>query len=475
MALKVTINYKPRSFQKQVHDSKARYITVVAHRRFGKTVLALNHIVRAALRHKGRYAIVCPLFDQARSIYWTSGLIEKYVLREMYAKIDGIRMIIYFKNGSTLEFAGSDNPRKYNKYRGAQFDGLVMDEFSDHDYTGWKTVFRYTIAAQKDDTFRGGWVMFTGTVKGENHLWREFQRTGANRASFLFKASETGLLSPEDIEEIRRECDGDESIMLQELECIPMHYSGLVYPEYGSHNIVEPFDVPVHWGWGFSLDHGLNNPTSFGVWRIDPEGNLFRVAEYYKAKTQLDKNVEGIQKLLVSLNAPKIENIEIIADPSIWNENMQGVKVVENRIVYTKYSLRDEYTDHGLVGLVKGQNDKKAGISRMKSFLMYNPERIHPITKQKGAPKLFVFRDKCPAFTKEIASYRWKEKRENLNDPDEPVKLDDHAMDETRYFVMSRPAYSEEKKDIAPTREDRLQELIKNGGVQKKEELNYFD
>ena len=41
---------------------------------------------------------------------------------------------------------------------------------------------------------------------------------------------------------------------------------------------------------------------------------------------------------------------------------------------------------------------------------------------------------------REIKKYRWKE------DEDEPVKRDDHAMDELRYYLMSRPTPQEERR-----------------------------
>ena len=50
----------------------------------------------------------------------------------------------------------------------------------------------------------------------------------------------------------------------------------------------------------------------------------------------------------------------------------------------------------------------------------------------EGKPGLFIF-SSCPMMIREIKQYRWKE------DEEEPVKRDDHAMDELRYFIMSRP------------------------------------
>lgn len=437
--IEVTIPYKPRAILKQVHECQARYVTLIAHRRCGKSIWALNHIQRKALQKKGRYAIVCPLYTQANSVYWLSGLVDKYVPNEVVKKKSANGMIIHYKNGSILQFLGSDASEPH---RGSQFDGLVMDEFSDHDYTGWQSVFRYTIIAQTDSSFSGGWVVFMGTLKGENHLWQEHNRKGPNRASFLFRASETGLLSAEDIAEIREECDGDESLLMQELECVPLHYSGLIFKEFGDHNRIEPFDVPFNWGFGYALDHGANNPTAFGVYRIDPEGNVYKVAEYYKAKDIITNHAPYIRSMRQK------EDVSIIADPSIFNNNLQSP------LKPHAYSVVDEYEDHGIGNFVKANNSVIAGINRMREYLRFDPSRIHPRTGAKGAPKFFVFKDACPMFEKECKNYRWKEKKEAFNDPDEPIKLNDHAMDETRYFLMSRPAVPDVEVRKKPTADD---------------------
>ena len=51
----------------------------------------------------------------------------------------------------------------------------------------------------------------------------------------------------------------------------------------------------------------------------------------------------------------------------------------------------------------------------------------------EGKPSLFIF-STCPMMIKEIKQYRWRADGEN----EEPVKKDDHAMDELRYYLMHR-------------------------------------
>ena len=45
----INIPYKPREYQKEVHDNKKRFTVLVCHRRFGKTVLAVNEMIKTCL------------------------------------------------------------------------------------------------------------------------------------------------------------------------------------------------------------------------------------------------------------------------------------------------------------------------------------------------------------------------------------------------------------------------------------------
>lgn len=131
---------------------------------------------------------------------------------------------------------------------------------------------------------------------------------------------------------------------------------------------------------------------------------------------------------------------------------MQKQQVTKNKVENIVFSVVDEYKELGVDGYIKANNDVQAGIARMKKYLRIDPEHIHPLTGQKGSPRFFVVEGSSPAFEKEIRNYRWKEKKDGLNDPDVPVKLDDHAMDECRYFLMSRPEHERQEIKKHPTR-----------------------
>ena len=73
----IKIPYTPRKHQAFLHKkiSESRWNVLVCHRRFGKTVCMINHLIRSALLSKQknpRYAYIAPTFKQAQSMAWDS-------------------------------------------------------------------------------------------------------------------------------------------------------------------------------------------------------------------------------------------------------------------------------------------------------------------------------------------------------------------------------------------------------------------
>ena len=54
-------------------------------------------------------------------------------------------------------------------------------------------------------------------------------------------------------------------------------------------------------------------------------------------------------------------------------------------------------------------------------------------------PKLFIFAN-CVEMINEFKTYRWAPNTTGSGEKDEPEKENDHALDELRYLIMSRPA-----------------------------------
>ena len=72
----------------------------------------------------------------------------------------------------------------------------------------------------------------------------------------------------------------------------------------------------------------------------------------------------------------------------------------------------------------------------------------------EGKAKLFIFRN-CVNMIREIKGYFW-------GNNDAPTKKDDHAMDELRYYIMSRPEvpkFEVKKTEIERDKEKLIRRL----------------
>ena len=107
----IEIPYKPREHQLKIHEllDSNRFAVVVAHRRFGKTVAALNHLIREAVlnqKEAPRYAYIAPTYGQAKRVAWD--YLVKYT--EPLGGTNNISELRVDFWGRRIQLYGSDNP-----------------------------------------------------------------------------------------------------------------------------------------------------------------------------------------------------------------------------------------------------------------------------------------------------------------------------------------------------------------------------
>lgn len=174
--------------------------------------------------------------------------------------------------------------------------------------------------------------------------------------------------------------------------------AGAVYPmfSYERNTFTTP---PERFSrYAVSCDYGTVNPASFGLWG-ESGGVWYRIDEYY-----YDSKEKGIQrtdeehyKALEKLCGDrKIEMI--VCDPSAASF-IQCVK------------------RHGKYNITQGKNDVISGIRLVGDMLRSGKIRISR---------------SCTDALREFSLYRWDEKA----GMDCPIKENDHAMDDIRYFAL---------------------------------------
>jgi PBSX family phage terminase large subunit len=171
---------------------------------------------------------------------------------------------------------------------------------------------------------------------------------------------------------------------------------GVVYPMFSEKKHVYSGDVDCE-RFVISCDYGTVNPSSFGLWGLSG-GVWYRLSEYYYSSKRegVSRTDEEHYAALERLAGGR-EISRVIVDPSAA-------------------SFIECIRRHGRFRVVKADNDVITGIRNVSSALSENRLRFH---------------ESCRDIIREFHLYSWNEK----TGTDAPIKENDHAMDDMRYFV----------------------------------------
>jgi len=278
--IKVKIPYAPRKQQLYIHDNLKRFNVLVCHRRFGKTVLAINELIKQALNcdlKSPRYAYIAPTYTQAKKIAWS--YIKEFCagFLSYNAKFNESELYVQLPNGATIQLLGADNP---DSLRGIYLDGVVLDEPAQINPRLFPEIIRPALAD------RLGWAIFIGTPMGEDEFFDIYQQAQNNDDWFacLYKASETNLIRPEELEASRKIMT--EAQYNQEFECsfnaaITGSYYGDLLAKAEDEgrigNAIYDKTLKVHTAW----DIGIGDSTA--IWFFQLYSKEIRIVDYYEA------------------------------------------------------------------------------------------------------------------------------------------------------------------------------------------------
>jgi phage terminase large subunit len=273
----IEIPYKPREHQLKVHEllDGKRFAVVVAHRRFGKTVAALNHLIREAVlneKETPRYAYIAPTYGQAKRVAWDY-LVKYTTPLGGTNNISELRVDFW---GRRIQLYGSDNP---DSLRGQFFDGVIIDEVGDQNPKIWTDIVRPAL------TDRKGWCLFIGTPKGHNHFKELRDRAEKEEGWGLleFKASETGVVDETELKAARNEMGDDK--FRQEFECsfdaaVEGSYYGTMLNELEEKKHMQEIPREELSRTFTAWDLGMGDSTS--IWVAQLVGTEVRLLDYYE-------------------------------------------------------------------------------------------------------------------------------------------------------------------------------------------------
>ena len=206
--------------------------------------------------------------------------------------------------------------------------------------------------------------------------------------------------------------------------------TGPVYTEFDENvHVIEPFDVPFDWQDVLSIDPGLKNPLSCHWYAVDYDGNVYVVAEHYMAGLDVETHAKAIKEISNKIGWHKdfSGRLKALIDPA----------ANQKTLAYSK-SVAELFFENGINVQTNVNKDLFTGINRVKSYLKSN--------------RLYIFKN-CVNLIREIKGYRW-------GNEDVPVKKDDHALDELRYYIMTKPHQDAPKITLTEVQKDK-QRLIR--------------
>ena len=182
------------------------------------------------------------------------------------------------------------------------------------------------------------------------------------------------------------------------------------------------------------LDHASTGITACLQVGLDSSENVFALEEYYKKDDLIVNHAARI--LAMDKRYPGLSYRLI--DPSCKS------KVLQNRD--EMISVQEAYRRAGVDTALAYRTEIAVGLDELKTMLVKNPLHINPFTQERGSPRLFISRSRCPMLWKEMIEL----KKERDRRGDWVFKGADHAIDDLRYIIMSRPgAALQKEKDLA--------------------------
>lgn len=278
----IVIPYEPRPQFEEYHDRTERFAKGVAHRRFGKTVGCINDLIRSAMTNAReypppRYSYVAPTYTQAKDIAW--GYLKYYSAPIPGIKTSESELWVEYPNGARVRLYGADN---YERLRGLYNDGVVIDEPAQMDPRAWPEVIRPTLSDYQ------GWASFIGTPAGRDWFYKIDRDEAGNELPgwfrFTIKASESGVIGPEELESLRLGMTDEQ--FAQEFECsfeaavVGAYYGRIMAQAEADGRITGvPYDAaaPVWTAW----DLGIRDATA--IWFAQVVGREIHVIDYYES------------------------------------------------------------------------------------------------------------------------------------------------------------------------------------------------
>ena len=433
MIIDLREDYDPTDKQRAFHGAAEMYKLYGGAMGGGKSRALCEEGLQLSLEYAGNFGVIArqtlpELKATTLMTFFNETLPEGSIkYRALVGKYNRSEGLLTFRNGSKILFTGLDSDN-IDKIKSMNLGWFAIDEateVSEDIFNMFCTRLRLIVPG----------IMYFGLLASN-------PEPGWVKKRFIDRQMEDHIYIPA----LPKENPHLPKDYIKRFDALPEHwrrrylegnwdvFEGQIYTGFSRDiHVIDPFKPPKAWRRVGGLDHGLRNATAILWGAVDFDDDIYVYQEHYEAQQLVSHHAEVIKAQ---------EPLDYIAaDPSIRNRNPVNGK-----------SVQQEYRDCGVYNIRLGNNDVPAGINRVSEYLKLMP---HPDKDKwpEGKPRLFICRN-CANLIEEITEYKWKDVRlgSAVDDPEQPQKIKDHAVDALRYLIMSRP-----HGDVTPNEDPALE------------------
>lgn len=415
------IRLSPRGASRDVLECRDFEVLVEGPVGTGKTYGILWKLHLLALKYPGMKALL--LRKTQKSL--TESAIQTYVTKILTTANWGVRPFsgnmeeprsFRYPNGSRFVVGGLDNP---GKVMSSEYDVAAIFEATQVTLQDWEDV----------STRLRNWVMPYQQLIGDcnpdgpNH-WLNLRANDGKVTRLLSRHRDNPRLwdaaaqdwTPEGREYVCQRLENLTGVRRKRnLDGLWAAAEGQIYEGWDpAIHLVDRFDIPADWPRFWTIDFGYVHPFVWQWWAMDPDGTLYRYREIYMT----GRLVEDHATLGLQLSRNERRPSAVITDHD-----------AEDRATF------ERKTGYKTTPAIKNVS---AGIQAVT-------ERLRP--QGNGKPRIVLLRDSLvevdrelresgkPTCTEdEFTSYVW-DTRQGRRPKDEPLKENDHGMDDVRYMV----------------------------------------
>jgi len=202
-------------------------------------------------------------------------------------------------------------------------------------------------------------------------------------------------------------------------------FQGMFFTEFDpTKHIVSPFSVPANWTYVLGWDDGTAVPRSVHLYAIDPDHHVWCIWEYYRKEESLPTAARNIKDELTNLGYWNLIS-KTVVDPSMKSKDPTSGQTCIAVLEGVGFGFK-----MGEIEL--GDNGRKEGWRLVKTYLSHAPHE-EPLLK---------FFSICENMNRTLPQMVYKSIRnmaseEGMKNEDLDTRLEDHAVDDLRYTLMS--------------------------------------